>query len=74
MLQGIAAHVDEILSDLSLVNVVHESKLLLFAWGEPTNSNETLTELRSSGIDGVIHDWSVRLPFFGSLDRNLGSF
>ncbi|KAG1661429.1 Glycerophosphocholine phosphodiesterase GPCPD1 [Nymphon striatum] len=55
-LQGIVAHADEILKDISIVKHVHQSNLLLLTWGENVNNDEAVSTLRKYHLDGIIQD------------------
>lgn len=55
-LLGIVAHSEDILRDITQVNLVEDHKLILWVWGEDNNCKDTIKLLKEKGLHGIIYD------------------
>ncbi|KAG5675667.1 hypothetical protein PVAND_005554 [Polypedilum vanderplanki] len=55
-LLGIVAHSEDLLRDMSQVNMVRDKSLCLFCWGEDNNCKDTIKFLKEKGLHGIIYD------------------
>lgn len=53
---GIAAHAEDIIKDISLVNFVRSKMLVLFCWGNDLDDYNVINKLKKAGINGAIYD------------------
>ncbi|XP_067097260.1 glycerophosphocholine phosphodiesterase GPCPD1 isoform X3 [Osmerus mordax] len=53
---GISAHAEELLKDMSHIQVAQSKGLVMFCWGDDNNDHDNRMKLREKGIDGLIYD------------------
>ncbi|XP_046877310.1 glycerophosphocholine phosphodiesterase GPCPD1 isoform X2 [Hypomesus transpacificus] len=53
---GISAHAEELLKDMSHIQVAQSKGLVMFCWGDDNNDHDNRMTLRQKGIDGLIYD------------------
>jgi len=53
-----------LLKDISLIDNVKNSGLVLFTWGEDNNDSEVIDRLKKQGVDAIIYDRLVNGPIF----------
>ncbi|XP_050530961.1 glycerophosphocholine phosphodiesterase GPCPD1-like isoform X2 [Daktulosphaira vitifoliae] len=55
-LMGVNVHSEDLLRDLSQINMVKETGLSLFCWGEDNNCKDVVNKLKKLGVNAIIYD------------------
>lgn len=55
-LLGIVAHTEDLLRDISQVNLAKEMGLIVFCWGDDNNCKDTIKYLKDMGLHAIIYD------------------
>lgn len=55
-LLGIVAHTEDLLRDISQVNLAKDNGLILFCWGDDNNCKDTIKFLKDKGLHAIIYD------------------
>jgi glycerophosphocholine phosphodiesterase GPCPD1 len=55
-LLGIVAHSEDLLRDISQVNLVKDHGLAIFCWGDDNNCKENIKFLKDKGLHAIIYD------------------
>lgn len=49
-------HTEELLKNAELIELAKGHNLVVWSWGEDNNSKQTISWLKSKGVDGVTYD------------------
>lgn len=55
-LLGIVAHTEDLLRDISQVNLAKDMGLVIFCWGDDNNNKDTIKYLKEAGLHAIIYD------------------
>lgn len=55
-LLGIVAHSEDLLRDISQVNLAKDNGLVIFCWGDDNNCKDTIKYLKDIGLHAIIYD------------------